>query len=370
MLRERRGTCSTKHRFLAEALTERFPDTKPLIVHRVYRLDRARARELFGAEIAAVIPEDGLVDVHRYLTIALRGQRIALDATFPGAPWDGRSSLSLACGPGRDYPAVEDPDAEKKTLEAQFCDPTVREPFIAALTPVLSNNGRDSEVGRRRGDMRGVELVIFDCDGVLVDSESISNRILAQELTAVGLSTTLAEARREYQGLLLAEVVSRAQAKLGRPLPDDFLESFERERGVAFRSELTAVPGAAEAVRQVSAAGVDVCVASQGKLEKTQLTLSLTRLRDLFGANALFSAEFVPRGKPHPDLFLHAAEVMGAVPGRCVVVEDTRSGVTAAVAAGMRALGYSADCDEAALLGAGAEGLRSLYELPKLLGLD
>jgi hypothetical protein len=133
MLRERRGTCSTKHLYLAQVLAERFPETEPLIVHRVYRLDRARARELFNTRVADILPEDGLVDVHRYLTIVVEGQRIILDATFPGSAWDGRSSLLLACGPGRDYPAGEDPDGEKRALERQHCDPAVREPFIAAL---------------------------------------------------------------------------------------------------------------------------------------------------------------------------------------------------------------------------------------------
>lgn len=133
MLRERRGTCSIKHLFLAQVLTKRFPETEPMIVHRVYRLDRPRAREMFSAVVTQVVPEDGLVDVHRYLTIVAEGRRINVDATFPGPPWDGRSSLPLACGPGRDYPAGEDPDAEKRALERQHCDPAVREPFIAAL---------------------------------------------------------------------------------------------------------------------------------------------------------------------------------------------------------------------------------------------
>jgi len=136
MLREGRGTCSTKHLFLADALAERFPETEPLIVHRVYTLNRDHARELFGAGVAEVVPEDGLVDVHRYLTMVVDDRRIAVDATFPGPPWDGRSSLPLACGPGRDYPAGEDPDAEKRALEAKHCDPAVREPFIAALGSV------------------------------------------------------------------------------------------------------------------------------------------------------------------------------------------------------------------------------------------
>ena len=136
MLRERRGTCSTKHLFLAQALQERFPETEPLIVHRVYTLDRVRARELFGAEAAEIVPASGLIDVHRYLTITLKGQRIEIDATFAGPAWDGRSSLPLACGPGRDYPAGEDPDAEKRALEARHCDPAIREPFIGALASI------------------------------------------------------------------------------------------------------------------------------------------------------------------------------------------------------------------------------------------
>ena len=133
MLRERRGTCSTKHLFLAEAFEERFPESQPQIVHRVYRLDPARAGKLFGELVANTVPEEGLVAVHRYLTAIVDGRRIFIDATFPGAPWDGHSSLPLACGPGEDHPAGTDPDAEKRALEDEHCDPAVREPFIAAL---------------------------------------------------------------------------------------------------------------------------------------------------------------------------------------------------------------------------------------------
>jgi HAD superfamily hydrolase (TIGR01509 family) len=214
-----------------------------------------------------------------------------------------------------------------------------------------------------------LQLVIFDCDGVLVDSEVISNNVLARSLTEQGLPTTLAQARRDYQGLLLAEIDSRAQAKLGRPLAKDWLERYERERTAVFRRELRAVPGIAEAVRRIKTAGMAVCVASQGKLEKTRLSLKLTKLDPLFPDEALFSAYSVPRGKPHPDLFLHAAATMTVEPSRCAVVEDTPSGVTAAVAAGMRAFGYVADSDAAALREAGAEVFESMEELSGLLGL-
>jgi HAD superfamily hydrolase (TIGR01509 family) len=215
----------------------------------------------------------------------------------------------------------------------------------------------------------GVQLVIFDCDGVLVDSEVISNDVLARALTAQGLPTTLAEARRDYQGLRLAEVLTRAQAKLGRALPEGWLARYESERAGAFRRGLMPVAGAAAAVELISDAGVAVCVASQGALEKTRLSLMLTGLDRLFADHELFSAESVAHGKPHPDLFLHAAAAMGAEPARSVVVEDSATGVMAARAAGMRAFGFIADSDEAALRAAGAERLPALRRLPQLLEL-
>jgi HAD superfamily hydrolase (TIGR01509 family) len=218
---------------------------------------------------------------------------------------------------------------------------------------------------------REPQLVIFDCDGVLVDSEVISNRVLAEMLTGEGLPTTLTQARRDYQGLLLADVVTRAEEKLGRTLPEDWLARYETERTAAFRLELEPVAGAAETIQRISMAGIGVCVASQGKLSKTSLSLALTGLDHLFPGPARFSAYSVAHGKPAPDLFLHAASSMGAEPAACVVVEDTPSGVTAAVSAGMRGVGYAADSDERALRDAGAtEILRSLDELPRVLGLD
>ena len=133
MLREGRGTCSAKHVYLRVLLAERFPATEPRIVHRVYHVDRAAAAARFGPDAAQAVPEGGLIDVHRYLTAVVAGRRIAIDATFPGEPWDGRSPMPLACGDGADHPAGDDPDADKRRLEAEHCDPGVREPFVAAL---------------------------------------------------------------------------------------------------------------------------------------------------------------------------------------------------------------------------------------------
>jgi HAD superfamily hydrolase (TIGR01509 family) len=217
--------------------------------------------------------------------------------------------------------------------------------------------------------IENLRLVIFDCDGVLVDSEPISNRVLAASLTQEGLPTTMQEALQEYKGLLLSEVISRAQAKLGRPLLPGWVERFEHARADAFRDGLRPVAGVAEAIERVKGCGLQVCVASQGKLEKTRLTLGLTGLRGLFSDDALFSAYGVPRGKPHPDLFLHAAQTMGVGPHLCMVVEDTTLGVTAAVRAGMGVLGYAADADRSLLERAGAQPFDSMTELPVLLGI-
>ena len=128
------GTCSTKHALLCELIGERWPAANPRLVHRVYQADQASVRERFGDGPAAAVPEGGLTDVHRYLILSRAGGDVIIDATFPADPrWDGESDMPLACGPGRDYPAGDDPAASKAALEAAYCDPRVREPFIAAL---------------------------------------------------------------------------------------------------------------------------------------------------------------------------------------------------------------------------------------------
>lgn len=135
VLNEWRGTCSTKHALLAAVLFEQWPQTDPQLVHRVYRVTRKQVGARFGAGIAATVPAEGLWDVHRYLTLGIDG-RVVIDATFPESSprWDGRTSMPLCCGPGTDYLAGDDPDADKRVLESAFCDPAVREPFITALS--------------------------------------------------------------------------------------------------------------------------------------------------------------------------------------------------------------------------------------------
>jgi hypothetical protein len=134
VLVEWRGTCSTKHALLAQLLAERWPQLRPRLVHRIYRAERGDIQRRHGAWVAAVVPPGGLMDVHRYVVIELGGREVVLDVTFPqDAPWDGASSMPVACGPGDDVAAGADPDADKGALEARWCDPVVREPFIAAL---------------------------------------------------------------------------------------------------------------------------------------------------------------------------------------------------------------------------------------------
>jgi hypothetical protein len=131
---EWRGTCSSKHALLAAALRQQWPGTQPRLVHRVYHVSTAGALARFGPAVAAVVPGDGLTDVHRYAIIEIDGRDVVIDVTFPGGnPWDGSSSMPLGCGDGEDYPVGVDADAEKRALEQRFCDLAVREPFIAAL---------------------------------------------------------------------------------------------------------------------------------------------------------------------------------------------------------------------------------------------
>jgi HAD superfamily hydrolase (TIGR01509 family) len=210
------------------------------------------------------------------------------------------------------------------------------------------------------------ELLLFDCDGVLVDSEPVSNRILAELLSECGLPTTPEESARVYKGRTQAACIELASQKLGRALPEDFGARFELRLHRAFERMLRPIPGVAGAIEAIVARGLATCVASSGSVPKMQLTLGLTGLLSHFEGR-LFSATDVPRSKPHPDVFLHAAEAMGASPERCCVVEDSPLGVEAAVAAGMRALGFARETEAEILSGAGAHVFYDMAELPGLV---
>jgi HAD superfamily hydrolase (TIGR01509 family) len=214
------------------------------------------------------------------------------------------------------------------------------------------------------GDARG--LVIFDCDGVLVDSEGISMRELTRALAREGGTLSAAEVHEQFVGIAMVDIERKAAEHLGRPVPEDFIARFVAERAAAFERELRPVPGAREAIDGVRAAGWETCIASGGRMAKMEQTLRIAGLRDAFPDPRIFSATMVERGKPAPDLFLHAAASCGQAPEACVVVEDSVPGVTAARAAGMRTFGYSdGDAARAARLAAlGAEPLAALHDLP------
>jgi len=208
-----------------------------------------------------------------------------------------------------------------------------------------------------------LELVIFDCDGVLVDSELLSNRVLAQALAEIGLPMSLEETIATFMGHSMAACVTLIEERTGRPIPPRFVADFRDRTFEVFRRELRPVPGIESVLDGIN---LPSCVASSGPPEKIHLTLSITGLLPRF-AGRIFSAVEVERGKPHPDLFLHAAHKMGVAPGNCVVVEDSARGVQAAVAAGMRVFGYADLTDAGTLAAAGARVFRSMEELPSLL---
>jgi HAD superfamily hydrolase (TIGR01509 family) len=205
------------------------------------------------------------------------------------------------------------------------------------------------------------DLVIFDCDGVLVDSEPLSNRILAERLTAIGLPTTVEDAMRDYMGRSWRSDVELIESRLGRDLPDEFSEAYHAEVLAAFERELEPVPGI---VAALDAIDTPWCVASSSAHPRIRTSLRATGLLPRFEGR-IFSSTDVEHGKPEPDLFLLAAATMGAAPERCVVVEDAPAGVQAGVAAGMTVLGY-AGLTDAALL-EGAHVFTSMDELPALV---
>ncbi|MEU9245093.1 HAD family hydrolase [Streptomyces sp. NPDC048385] len=186
------------------------------------------------------------------------------------------------------------------------------------------------------------DLVIFDNDGVLVDSEPISNRLLAACLTELGHRTSYEDSIRDYMGSAMHRIHELVLERTGQRLPDDFDDVFHARVFAAFEEELKPVAGAAGVLEQLAADGVAYCVASSGSHERIRVGHRTTGLDGWFDESRIFSSQDVGRGKPAPDLFLYAAERMGVAPGRCAVVEDSPLGVQAAVAAGMDVYGFTA----------------------------
>jgi len=227
----------------------------------------------------------------------------------------------------------------------------------------------------RQDEDREFDLVIFDCDGVLVDSEVISCRVHAEVLTRHGYPISAEEVRERFLGRTARDATQTVERELGRPLA----QAYELERRTALIAALAdgceAIPHLEDALDSIL---VPMCVASSAAHEKIFTTLSRTGLYDRFAPN-IFSGSQVAHGKPAPDLFLFAAKQMAAIPERCLVIEDSVHGVAGALAAGMTVLGFhgGSHCragDEQALRAAGAvatfDDMRRLPDLIALIGTD
>ncbi|MFC8241213.1 HAD family hydrolase [Streptomyces chartreusis] len=210
------------------------------------------------------------------------------------------------------------------------------------------------------------DLVIFDNDGVLVDSEPISNRLLAAYLTELGHPTSYEDSIRDYMGSAMHRIHDLVLERTGERLPEDFDDVFHARVFAAFERELKAVPGAVDVLEKLGGDGVPYCVASSGSHERIRVGHRTTGLDRYFDEGRVFSSQDVGRGKPAPDLFLHAAERMGVAPARCLVVEDSPLGVQAAVAAGMDVYGFTAMTPPAKLAGA-TQLFSDMVELADLL---
>ncbi|MFN5263895.1 MAG: HAD family hydrolase [Pseudanabaena sp.] len=218
--------------------------------------------------------------------------------------------------------------------------------------------------------MSNLELVIFDCDGVLVDSEIIVNRVFAETLTEAGFAITYEEVSQKFVGLSFASCLEMIEQIFGRPVPTEWLALSKEREIAALKQELQATEGIADVLKELT---LPKCVASNSSPRHIDLVLDLTGLLDHFDGK-LYSCHHVDRPKPFPDVYLHAASQMGYAPESCVVIEDSVAGVKAGYAAGMRVLGYAPSDRHSSyhesLLAAGAklvfDDMRQLLDLLKV----
>lgn len=218
---------------------------------------------------------------------------------------------------------------------------------------------------------REITMVIFDCDGVLVDTERLSNAFMAKVITERGFPISGAESQKRFVGLSLVSVRDKLLSEEGIDLGEDFVDAVYSNLPSIFAQGVDAIPNVEKLLDILQRANLPWCVASSGKYDKMRLTLGASGLLPYF-EDVLFSAYDLKRGKPHPDLFLHAAKSMGHRPETCVVIEDSLFGVQAAVSAGIRVFAYCGDetADRKALAAAGGEIIDDLLEVAARLGLN
>lgn len=211
--------------------------------------------------------------------------------------------------------------------------------------------------------------ILFDCDGVIADSEPVVNIVVAEELTARGWPLTPDEAGANFLGMSLPTMIPMIEAEVG-PLPSDWSQTLKVRVAETMAREVTAVPGAEAVLKATQAARIPMAMASNSS--RVELEAKLTRLGfEHFFEDRVLSFEDVPRAKPDPDIYLAAAAACSADPSECVVIEDSVMGALAGVAAGCTVFGFAHVTDPETLLAAGARLVFSdMNELPKLLGLN
>lgn len=208
------------------------------------------------------------------------------------------------------------------------------------------------------------DLVIFDCDGVIVDSEAITHRVFGEMLRELGLQLSARDMVRELQGRSLDDCLAFAQQRLGRTIPRARIDEYRACRDAALRAEVKPIEGVPDLLASLQ---VPYCIASSGRRDKMDVTLGATGMAAMFEGR-VFSADDVRNAKPAPDLFQLAALRMGAEPSRTAVVEDSVTGVRAGCAAGMTVFGYAAETAADRLIEAGANAtFRHMSELQSLV---
>ena len=208
-----------------------------------------------------------------------------------------------------------------------------------------------------------MECIIFDCDGVLVDSEVINNRVLLEMASEYGVTMDLAEAVEEFSGIRLLEGIKILQQRASSPFPANFEQDFRARTYEIFKTEMKAVEGVQSLLESLT---VPYCVASSGPVEKIKLNLTVTGLIKYFD-NRIFSGYDINSWKPDPGIFLYAAKQMGFDPSVCAVIEDSKAGIIAAVRGGFKAFGYAKSFNAAELAKEGANVFYHMSELPAML---
>ena len=192
------------------------------------------------------------------------------------------------------------------------------------------------------------KLVIFDCDGVLVDSEAIGNRFISEALTLAGIPISAEGALSQFLGGKLTQIKEDAEKQLGFSLPSNWVDEIYKKQFSEFRKNLKSIDGIEDVLDVLERINIPICVGSNGPLNKMEVSLGVTKLRDRF-LGRIFSADQVKKPKPAPDLYLYCADRMGVPPQHCLVIEDSPRGASAGVAAGMSVFGYSGGEDNSAL---------------------